>query len=1490
MGQHLVARTPSVASSCSLSEPSGRRGTYVWFICAVLLIGLGCNDPGDSGGAGEASEIAVTQHALGNKPHASCISAFHDDHGYWFCPTNATWSAAKAACEATGVDTKLVSIDNAAENTFVANNIGLDSLIGAADQTTEGTWRWDNGNIQFWSGTSGGSAVGGHYANWDLFFGQPDNGGFFGNEDCGLISAWSGLWFDVSCTTGYWYVCEEDLCPSDPIKESPGQCGCGTPDTDTDSDGTADCNDACPSDPNRSALPCSPDTSCTFTTFGGSQYFFCNNVRDYATAKSNCQAVDMQLARIDGADENAWIDEQIATDRWIGGTDAASEGVWLWEAGGDQFWQGNAGGSAVSGAYTNWAAGQPNNFGFGQHCLTILGNGQWDDEGCSEVEQYICEDACPFTDKAAPGQCGCDTPDTDTDSDGTADCIDVCPDDPNKDSENQCGCNVLDTDSDNDGTADCADECPSDPNNIVPGNCGCVGETSLKSANTPCYDGFCEANGLCDGSGRCGSADECLPTVGDCTTYVSPKGRLYAVCDDALTWEAARTACNTQPDMDLVRINNEAENSFLAGIVPDSYWIGAHDTISEGTWRWIDNDEALWVGDETGSPREYVSWQPGQPSASPAARDCATTNSNGLWSAENCDSTHGYVCEVQERKRFAAPGTIINVLEGIESSQQPATAYALFVALKSMCNVWRSVVVSDLEQRFDDMLNEMLTSTERDLAMDILGETCANLPAETIRADYLDGLAFADPLNTEVLSNSESVSSCDAAHVLNIQPSRLRSQFCAAGVPSDERAVSVPSLLVDRVIPPDSIDPSFERHTSGAAPVVIGLDETDGFSQFGDIASDRSNNRTPNGPPGDGFNMYGVRTDIPCSTGTCDDALGHLCSSEAPGHTAVDEEDPNCDPGPFGNPCPPISVHHCIAYPIVQFNDNIRLIGYNFWDPCSAKLVASEVGGMTERTLSLATTRIATAGEPTNNDTLACSPSPDGLRLSAVGIDASSTATFVTDGQSLPRNRFYTLQMFNMNGTFSTQHDIQERSLPSVTLDELTPRTLHVCWNCDPEVPDTNCPATCDDPTDTYCTLSRCDEPIAETCEDDGCAGSVVSECDPPGGPRNGECLIDIWPAEPRSLSNPLCQHAPGEEPRCAETPMWFGSTPHPTFGNPIIFLAESAPDYRVTLTVERIRCQQETGWSDCFFCNDDEMVAKLATVVRNANRTPVTTEPWDYNAEFDEGQVRNPNAVASRIKIRRNEVPQWELVYTEEDNFALESILSTALLTIAGAYVAGPYGAAVGGGIGTIPIFYSDFIEGVDIMGTDAWTADIVRLLKAHGDSRTPDLLLTPPFLARFPIESIPHQDSSKSERKWHSACDRLMHPFDTSYRNVLVPTYDITRNNSVGSILDCDGYYAAVRQCGPSFVGSPDCSAPECFAGRCTDDPVGLDGCHPDDQFCGAGTGEDRIKGFYERRDIASDAEAGEARYVWDIRYTIETCDPTVEPGNTSVCQEPP
>ena len=59
-----------------------------------------------------------------------------------------------------------------------------------------------------------------------------------------------------------------------------------------------------------------------------------------------------------------------------------------------------------------------------------------------------------------PGSCGCDVSETDSDGDGTPDCIDLCPGDSGKTDPGVCGCGVPDDDSDGDGLLDCLDACP----------------------------------------------------------------------------------------------------------------------------------------------------------------------------------------------------------------------------------------------------------------------------------------------------------------------------------------------------------------------------------------------------------------------------------------------------------------------------------------------------------------------------------------------------------------------------------------------------------------------------------------------------------------------------------------------------------------------------------------------------------------------------------------------------------------------------------------------------------------------------------------------------------------------------------------------------------------------------------------------------------------------------------------------------------------------
>ena len=87
---------------------------------------------------------------------------------------------------------------------------------------------------------------------------------------------------------------------------------------------------------------------------------------------------------------------------WLGGSDSAQEGKWIWENNGDQFWSGDFNGSAVSGRYTNWGI-QPDSASGSEDALAMgladwpepfydLGAaGQWNDLDVGNELIYVVE-------------------------------------------------------------------------------------------------------------------------------------------------------------------------------------------------------------------------------------------------------------------------------------------------------------------------------------------------------------------------------------------------------------------------------------------------------------------------------------------------------------------------------------------------------------------------------------------------------------------------------------------------------------------------------------------------------------------------------------------------------------------------------------------------------------------------------------------------------------------------------------------------------------------------------------------------------------------------------------------------------------------------------------------------------------------------------------------------------------------------------------------
>lgn len=66
---------------------------------------------------------------------------------------------------------------------------------------------------------------------------------------------------------------------------------------------------------------------------------------------------------------------------WIGASDLASEGNWLWLPSKQKF------------SYSNWAPTEPDNINYYEHCALIdLHRGyKWSDDNCEERRNFICE-------------------------------------------------------------------------------------------------------------------------------------------------------------------------------------------------------------------------------------------------------------------------------------------------------------------------------------------------------------------------------------------------------------------------------------------------------------------------------------------------------------------------------------------------------------------------------------------------------------------------------------------------------------------------------------------------------------------------------------------------------------------------------------------------------------------------------------------------------------------------------------------------------------------------------------------------------------------------------------------------------------------------------------------------------------------------------------------------------------------------------------------
>ena len=254
-------------------------------------------------------------------------------NGHWYqrLELPMTWTDADAACRALGGH--LATIDSAEENHWVHGWFAQTFVCWlGAHRGDDGQWQWVTGEPFTWTNWAGGepSDTGGEekYLNFGssrlTFFRKDDT--WNDHRNTGDNSGW---WLTYP-------VCEWEPPALPPAQPAPAARAAGLA---------------------RSSL----------RTFGGHWYARINESMTWEEAEAVCVALGGHLACIGSDEENTFVFDQFAGDRycWLGATDAGHEGEWRWVTG-EPF------------NFTAWGSAEPSNSLVGEHCITT-GQDAWND-------------------------------------------------------------------------------------------------------------------------------------------------------------------------------------------------------------------------------------------------------------------------------------------------------------------------------------------------------------------------------------------------------------------------------------------------------------------------------------------------------------------------------------------------------------------------------------------------------------------------------------------------------------------------------------------------------------------------------------------------------------------------------------------------------------------------------------------------------------------------------------------------------------------------------------------------------------------------------------------------------------------------------------------------------------------------------------------------------------------------------------------------------
>ncbi|KAL4842072.1 hypothetical protein H8958_022433 [Nasalis larvatus] len=111
----------------------------------------------------------------------------------------------------------------------------------------------------------------------------------------------------------------------------------------------------------------------------GKKLFVTNGERmPFSKVKALCAGLQATVAAPKNAEENKAVQDVAKDIAFLGITDEATEGQFMYVTGGRL-------------TYSNWKKDEPNDHGSGEDCVILLSNGLWNDISCMASFIAVCE-------------------------------------------------------------------------------------------------------------------------------------------------------------------------------------------------------------------------------------------------------------------------------------------------------------------------------------------------------------------------------------------------------------------------------------------------------------------------------------------------------------------------------------------------------------------------------------------------------------------------------------------------------------------------------------------------------------------------------------------------------------------------------------------------------------------------------------------------------------------------------------------------------------------------------------------------------------------------------------------------------------------------------------------------------------------------------------------------------------------------------------------